>query len=230
MSKSSKGSREIAIAPSILAADFAALGQEVAAVTDGGADWIHIDVMDGHFVPNISIGPAVAAAVSKHTDLPLDVHLMVEPSDSYVEEFAAAGAACITVHAEASTHLDRTIQRIHDLGCRAGVALNPASPPAMLDWVLESVDLVLVMTVNPGFGGQSFIEGMLAKIEQIAARLPRGVDLEVDGGISAANAGRVAEAGANAFVAGSAVFRGNDYRGNILNLREAVKQGRRNNS
>lgn len=213
---------DVKIAPSILAADFAALGAEVEAVDAGGADWIHVDVMDGHFVPNISIGPAVLKAVSKHTDLPLDVHLMVEPADSYVEDFAAAGAACITVHAEATKHLDRTIQRIRSLGVRAGVALNPASPPALLDWVLDSVDLVLVMTVNPGFGGQSFLPQMLRKIEHLAVRLPPGTDLEVDGGITASNASQVTSAGANALVAGSAVFRGKDYAMNIADIRNAA--------
>lgn len=216
--------RKTIIAPSILAADFAALGQEVAAVTSAGADWIHVDVMDGHFVPNISIGPAVVKAVSGHTDLPLDVHLMVEPSDAYLEEFAAAGAACITVHAEASKHLDRTVQRIRALGVRAGVALNPATPPAVLDWVIDSLDLVLVMTVNPGFGGQSFIENMLPKVEKLAKRISAGVDLEVDGGITAANAARVTDAGANALVAGSAIFRGGDYRSNIADIRLAASQ------
>lgn len=214
--------RDVVIAPSILAADFAALGDEVAAVTAAGADWIHLDVMDGHFVPNVTIGPGVIAAIGRHTHLPLDVHLMVDPVEECIEQYVNAGASCITVHAEAATHLDRTLQRIHDFGVRSGVALNPASPHTMLDWVLESVDLVLVMTVNPGFGGQSFITSMLNKVEQIADRLPAHVDLQVDGGVAATNARQLVDAGANALVAGSAIFGASSYARAILDIRDAA--------
>jgi ribulose-phosphate 3-epimerase len=216
--------RPIRIAPSILAADFARLGEEVRAVTAAGADGIHIDVMDGHFVPNITIGPAVVAALRPHTDLPLDVHLMISPVDAFVASFAEAGADCITVHPEAGPHLHRTLQLVKSLGKRAGVSLNPATPEVVLDYVLDDVDLVLVMSVNPGFGGQSFIEGQLAKIRSVRARITasgRAIDLQVDGGINFETAPRVIEAGADFLVAGTATFQGGPgaYAGNIRRLR-----------
>lgn len=213
---------EIKLAPSILAADFAALGSEVEAVTEGGADWIHVDVMDGHFVPNLTIGPSVVAAVGRHTHLPLDVHLMIEPVDPYIEQFAEAGADCITVHAEACRHLDRTIQTIKSHGIRAGVALNPATPPEALRWVAEDIDLVLVMTVNPGFGGQSFLTKVVDKIAQIAAMTGPDIHIEVDGGITPETTPDVVAAGATALVAGSAVFRGDDYAANMTAIRQAA--------
>lgn len=200
----------VKIAPSVLSADFARLGDEVRAVADAGADWIHVDVMDGHFVPNITMGPAVTRAIRGVTELPLDVHLMIEDPDRYVDAFAKAGASVITVHAEAATHLHRTVQRIRELGVRAGVALNPATPVEALTEVLPHVDLVLVMTVNPGFGGQSFIPGSERKVARARAlidQLAEGrVELEVDGGIDADTIGRVVAAGATVAVAGSAVY------------------------
>jgi ribulose-phosphate 3-epimerase len=212
----------IKIAPSILSADFARLGEEVQAVARGGADYIHVDVMDGHFVPNLTIGPLVVAAVRKVTDLPLDVHLMIENPDRYIADFANAGADIITVHQEAVPHLHRTVQLIKNLGKKAGVSINPATPAATLDVILDELDLVLVMTVNPGFGGQGFIASGLAKIAALRQEIDRRgltVELEVDGGVKTDNIGRIAAAGANVFVAGSAVFGATDYAAAIAELR-----------
>jgi ribulose-phosphate 3-epimerase len=212
------------IAPSILSADFAKLGEEVRAIDEAGADWIHIDVMDGHFVPNLTIGPGVVKALRPHTQKPFDVHLMISPVDNFLDAFAEAGADIITVHPEAGPHVHRTIQHIKSLGKKAGVSLNPATPARVLDYVLDQVDLVLVMTVNPGFGGQKFITGQLKKIEAIANRISKEnltVDLEVDGGIDAETARQAVGAGATALVAGTAAFRGgaSAYADNIRALR-----------
>ena len=212
------------IAPSILSADFARLGEEARAIDEAGADWIHVDVMDGHFVPNLTIGPGVVKALRPHTKKPFDVHLMISPVDPFLDAFAEAGADTITVHPEAGPHLDRTIQHIKSLGKKAGVSLNPATPVDVLDYVLDQLDLVLVMSVNPGFGGQKFIDGQLAKIERIGETIvQRGlkVELEVDGGVDADTAGQAVGAGATALVAGTAVFRGGPsaYAGNIKALR-----------
>ncbi len=215
------------IAPSILSADFARLGDEVRAVAAAGADYIHVDVMDGHFVPNITIGPLVVEAVRKVTELPLDVHLMIEHPDLYIPEFARAGADIIVVHAEATHHLHRTVQLIKSLGRRAGVSLNPATPLNVLDYILEELDLVLLMTVNPGFGGQSFIEACLPKIHALRGMLDkRGLEteLEVDGGVKTANIDRIAHAGADVFVAGSAVFGSPDYAATIAELKRRAKE------
>jgi ribulose-phosphate 3-epimerase len=214
----------VRIAPSILSADFSRLGEEIAAIDQAGADWIHVDVMDGHFVPNLTIGPVVVKALRKITAKPFDVHLMISPIDPFLDAFADAGADTITVHPEAGPHLHRTIQRIRALGKRAGVSLNPATPAKMLDYVIDEVDLVLVMSVNPGFGGQAFIESQLRKIEAVRKMIDksgRTIDLEVDGGIDRETAGRAIDAGADALVAGTAAFRGGPecYADNIRMLR-----------
>jgi ribulose-phosphate 3-epimerase len=215
------------IAPSILSADFARLGEEVRAVAAAGADYIHVDVMDGHFVPNITIGPPVVAALRRVTDLPLDVHLMISEPDRYVPDFAQAGADIIVVHAEATPHLHRTVQLIKSLGKRAGVSLNPATPLHYLDYVLEELDLVLLMTVNPGFGGQSFIDACLPKIQALRGILDkRGLEaeLEVDGGVKPANIDRISHAGADVFVAGSAIFESGDYAATIAELQRLARE------
>ncbi|MBT7198792.1 MAG: ribulose-phosphate 3-epimerase [Nitrospina sp.] len=213
----------VIIAPSILSADFSRLGDEVKAVEQAGADWIHVDVMDGHFVPNITIGPAVVEAVRKVTELPLDVHLMIENADRYIGEFISAGSDIITVHVEACTHLNRTIQLIKDHDKLAGVVLNPATPLSSLEEILHEIDMVLLMSVNPGFGGQKFIPSMLDKIENLAevmSHYEHPIALEVDGGINSENVGNIKEAGASVLVAGSAIFNSKDYKKAIKSLRE----------
>jgi len=213
------------IAPSILSADFARLGDEIRAIEAGGADYVHVDVMDGHFVPNITIGPLVVDAVRKVTKLPLDVHLMIENPDLYIPDFAKAGADLITVHQEAVPHLHRTVQLIKSLGKKAGVSLNPATPVASLEVILDDLDLVLVMTVNPGFGGQGFIDSCLPKITALRREIDRrglATELEVDGGVKIDNIGKIAAAGADVFVAGSAVFGQKDYAATIAALRQGA--------
>jgi ribulose-phosphate 3-epimerase len=217
-------SLRVRIAPSILSADFARLGEEVRAISAAGADWIHVDVMDGHFVPNITIGPAVVKALRPHSSLPFDVHLMISPADLYLEAFAEAGADILTVHPEAGPHLHRTIQRIKALGKKAGVSLNPASPVELVETVLGDIDLILVMSVNPGFGGQSFITSQLKKIERLRRMIDdsgRSIHLEVDGGVDAGNVAAVVAAGADVLVAGTASFKGGaaHYAANIAALK-----------
>lgn len=214
----------IRIAPSILASDFSRLGEEISAVVKAGADFIHVDVMDGHFVPNLTIGPSVVKALRKVTDLPFDTHLMIAPVDPYIDEFAQAGADILTVHPEAGPHLHRTLQRIRTAGMKTGVALNPGTPASVIEPVIDDLDLVLVMTVNPGFGGQKFIESQLRKIEAVRAMIDhtgRDIMLEVDGGVDPETAPKAIDAGADVLVAGSAVFRGGaeKYAANIAALR-----------
>jgi len=214
------------IAPSILSANFARLGEEVDAVVAAGAQWIHFDVMDNHYVPNLTIGPLVCEALRKHgVSAPIDVHLMVKPVDRIVPDFARAGASVISFHPEASEHVDRTIQLIRDSGCKAGLVFNPATPLSYLDHVLDKLDLVLIMSVNPGFGGQSFIPGALDKLRRVREMIDasgRAIRLEIDGGVKPANIAEIARAGADTFVAGSAVFGENDYAAVIARMQAAI--------
>lgn len=222
-------SRPLVIAPSILASDFSKLGSEVTSVLQAGADWIHIDVMDGHFVPNITFGPEVVKAIRPLTDAIFDTHLMISPCDPYIEAFAKAGSDIITVHAEAGPHLHRSLQAIRSLGKKAGVAINPATPESAIEYVIDNVDLILVMTVNPGFGGQKFIAEMQEKIRKIKTMIgSRPIDIEVDGGITAETAPLAVAAGANALVAGSAVYKGGteaQYKANIDLIRSSIQKG-----
>ncbi|WP_407352711.1 ribulose-phosphate 3-epimerase [Luteimonas sp. R10] len=217
------------IAPSILSADFARLGEEVDAVLAAGADWVHFDVMDNHYVPNLTIGPLVCEALRKHgVSAPIDVHLMVEPVDRIVPDFARAGASLVSFHPEASRHVHRTIQLIKGEGCQAGLVLNPATPVDVLDYVLEDLDLVLLMSVNPGFGGQAFIPSALDKLRTVRERIDasgRAIRLEIDGGVKPDNIGAIAAAGADTFVAGSAIFGQADYAGVIARMRQAIAAG-----
>ncbi len=214
----------IKIAPSILSADFGALGEEIARVEAAGADWLHVDVMDGHFVPNLTIGPPVVEAIRKRTRLPLDVHLMIEAPERFLPAFASAGADLLTVHAEACPHLDRTLHQIRELGAKAGVALNPSTSPVVLEYVLDALDLVLVMSVNPGFGGQAFIPTSYAKVRQVRTLLgPRAVDVSVDGGVKLEHAAPLVAHGATVLVAGSLIFGSPDPGQVVKRLRDAVE-------